>query len=59
MSLLKFLKELELRIDEYLHILPDNDGEEVYASYRGLAEDQLTKFVEWLRAEEGLRARGQ
>lgn len=35
-------------IEEYLETLPDDDGEEVYLSYRDHAEDELEKFAGWL-----------
>lgn len=49
MNIHAFLEELLLYRTEYLAGLPDDDGEEVYDSYRGLATDELAKFIGWLR----------
>lgn len=38
-------------IRKYLDSLSDDDGEEIYASYRSLAEEQLEKFLRWIEEE--------
>jgi len=61
-----FLATLNAYIAEYLAELPDDDGEEIYASYRQLAEEQLVKFAAFVGSslvkEEmrgSLRAKGE
>ena len=41
--------QLEKIIAEYVSEKPDDDGEEVYASYREQAKDQMEDFLAWLK----------
>ena len=38
-------------IAEYLETLSETDGEDIYASYREHARDQLDGFLRWLQVE--------
>jgi hypothetical protein len=41
--------ELERLFDEYISGKPDDDGGEVYGSYRSQARDQVDDFLAWLK----------
>lgn len=41
--------ELEKLFDEYVFEKPDDDGTEVYGSYRSQARDQVNDFLAWLK----------
>lgn len=41
--------ELEKLFNEYVSEKPDDDGEEVYGSYRSQARDQVDDFLAWLK----------
>lgn len=41
--------ELEKLFDEYVFEKPDDDGGEVYGSYRSRARDQADDFLNWLK----------
>ena len=38
-------------IARYLNTLPEDDGGEIYGSYRAIAKDELAQFLEWLKHE--------
>jgi len=48
--------ELENLFDEYVSEKPDDDGTEVYGSYRSQARDQVNDFLAWLKRRPTPRA---
>lgn len=50
---MKDLEELQKLIDEYLETVPKDDGEDWYSSYHGFAEEELSKFIQWVAEQRG------
>ncbi len=48
-----FLREVDALVESYLQTVPDDDGEEVFSSYRDHARAGLDGFVEWLKGQVG------
>lgn len=46
------LERLENLIVEYLETVPQDQGEGLYDSYYGFAQEELGKFVAWLKQRE-------
>jgi hypothetical protein len=39
-------------INQYLETVPDDDGGEIYGSWRVIASDELEKFLKWCQQEQ-------